>query len=151
MEPGGALDLAPEPLDVLVPGTADGVLVGGNLAVLAAGAGASGAMPARDSIAVLEDVAEESYRLDRLLTQLLRAGWFDGVRGVVVGHLSGSGPDHEVRATLLDRLAPLGVPVVRGAHFGHEADQPRGAARRSCDLAGAAGRDRLALDGPALR
>ncbi|MGA9749718.1 MAG: DUF4031 domain-containing protein [Nocardioides sp.] len=151
MEPGSALDLAPEPLDVLVPGTADGVLVGGNLAVLAAGAGASGAMPARDSIAVLEDVAEDPYRLDRLLTQLLRAGWFDGVRGVVVGHLSGSGPDHEVAATLLDRLAPLGVPVVRGAHIGHEPTNlavPLGVPATLRALPGETG---LALDGPALR
>ena len=37
---------------------------------------------------MLEDVGEEVYRLDRLLTQLLRRGWFDGVRGIVLGRRS---------------------------------------------------------------
>ena len=48
---------------------------------------------AAESIAVLEDVGEETYRLDRLLTQLLRSGWFDRVRGIVVGDV------HRLRAS----------------------------------------------------
>ena len=63
-------------------GVAEGVLVGGNLTVLAATVGTSGARAARGGIAVLEDVSESPYRLDRALTQLVRSGWFDGVRGV---------------------------------------------------------------------
>ena len=119
-DPESATVLTPEPLDVLVPGAAEGVLVGGNLSVLAAGAGARHVMPATGSIAVLEEVGEEPYRLDRLLTQLLRSGWFDGVRGVVVGHLSGCGSEEAVRRVLVDRLGGLGVPLVAGAPFGHE-------------------------------
>ena len=33
----------------------------------------------------LEDIAEKPYRIDRLLTQMLHAGKFAGVRGVVLG------------------------------------------------------------------
>ena len=69
---------------------------------------------------MLEEIGEEAYRLDRMLTQLLRARWFDGVRAVVVGQLTGCGPVGSVRAVLLDRLGGLGVPVVAGAPFGHE-------------------------------
>ena len=119
-EPAQAAVLTPEPLDVLVPGTAEGVLVGGNVAVLASGAGTARVMPAAGSIAVLEDIGEEPYRLDRLLTQLLRSGWFAGVRSVVVGHLTDCGPEETVRALLLDRLGGLGVPLASGAPFGHE-------------------------------
>lgn len=119
-EPAQAAVLTPEPLDVLVPGTAEGVLVGGNVAVLASGAGTARVMPAAGSIAVLEDIGEEPYKLDRLLTQLLRSGWFDGVRSVVVGHLTDCGPEETVRALLLDRLGGLGVPLAWGAPFGHE-------------------------------
>ena len=67
------------------PARSEGVLVGGNLTVLATSAGTPLTHAATDSIAVLEDVREEPYRLDRSLTQLLRAGWFDGVRGIVCG------------------------------------------------------------------
>ena len=82
LEPDAATGLA-DGLDVLVPGEAEGVLVGGNLAVLAAGVGAPAAMPAWESIAFLEDIGEDPYRIDRLLTQLRRSGWLDRVRGVV--------------------------------------------------------------------
>ena len=102
------------------PGTADGVLVGGNLALLAAGVGAPGGVSAAESIVVLEDVAEEAYRLDRLLTQLLRSGWFDGVRGVVLGDFTDCASPEAVRDLVLDRLGPLGVPMVAGVPVGHE-------------------------------
>jgi muramoyltetrapeptide carboxypeptidase len=121
-EPDKALALTPDPCAVLVEGRADGVLTGGNVALLAAQVGTPGSRGADGCIAVLEEIGEEPYRLDRLLTQLLRSGWFDGVRGIVVGQLSDCGPEDRVHALLLDRLAPLGVPLVTGAPFGH--DQP---------------------------
>ncbi|GAA2904002.1 hypothetical protein GCM10020220_111520 [Nonomuraea rubra] len=37
------------------------------------------------AIAFLEDVGEEPYRIDRMLTQLLQAGVLDGVRGIALG------------------------------------------------------------------
>ena len=117
-EPG--LPLAPQPLRGLVPGQAEGVLVGGNLALLAADVGTSGSLRAAGSIAVLEDVSEDLYRLDRLLTQLLRSGWFHDVRGVVLGDFTRCATPEAVRGLVLDRLGPLRVPVVSGAPFGHE-------------------------------
>jgi muramoyltetrapeptide carboxypeptidase len=103
----------------LVGGAADGVLVGGNLAVLAADAGTATSRPARGGIAVLEDQLEPPYRVDRLLTQLLRAGWFDGVRAVALGAWTQCGPAELLDAVLTDRLAPLGVPVLAGLPVGH--------------------------------
>jgi muramoyltetrapeptide carboxypeptidase len=68
---------------------------------------------------MLEDVGEEGYRLDRLLTQLLRSGWFEGARGVVLGGFTGCGPPEDVLELVTDRLVPLGLPTVLGAPFGH--------------------------------
>src|SRR5262245_43455654 len=50
-------------------------LVGGTVSLLAAMAGTNGAMPATGAIAVLEDVNEEPYRIERFLTQLRRSGF----------------------------------------------------------------------------
>ncbi|KIF71148.1 peptidase U61, partial [Streptomyces sp. AcH 505] len=61
----------------------------------------------------------EPYRLDRILTQLLRSGWLDGVAGIGLGSWAQCGPYEEVRALLLDRLGGLGVPVVEELGFGH--------------------------------
>jgi len=103
-----------------VPGVAEGPLVGGNLTVLAASAGGPHVHPATDSIAFLEDVGELTYRLDRALTQLLRSGWFDGVRGIVCGQFTDCGDPDQVRALLTARLSTLGVPMIRDAPIGHE-------------------------------
>ncbi|WP_439941063.1 S66 peptidase family protein [Streptomyces sp. BBFR115] len=104
----------------LVPGRARGVTLGGCLALLAAELGVPHARSsAAGGLLCLEDVGEDTYRLDRYLTQLLRAGWLDGVRGVLLGSWeSCEGPD-QVRALLADRLGGLGVPVAEDFGFGH--------------------------------
>ncbi|MET9873738.1 LD-carboxypeptidase [Actinacidiphila glaucinigra] len=104
----------------LVPGTARGVTVGGCLALLASGLGTPDGRPGvPGGILLLEDIGEEPYRIDRMLTQLLRAGWLDGVAGIALGSWRECGPYEEVRAVLLDRLGGLGVPVVEELGFGH--------------------------------
>ncbi|MFF7450394.1 MULTISPECIES: LD-carboxypeptidase [unclassified Streptomyces] len=104
----------------LVPGRARGVTLGGCLSLLAADRGTPHARPgARGGLLCLEDVGEGTYRLDRSLTQLLRAGWFDGVRGVLLGSWEECDPYERVRALLLDRLGGLGVPVAEQFGFGH--------------------------------
>ncbi|WP_024873857.1 S66 peptidase family protein [Saccharomonospora piscinae] len=108
---------AAEPLRA---GLARGRIVGGNLSVLAAGVGTRESRPAHGGIAVLEDVGEEPYRIDRLLTHLLRTGWFDDVAGLALGSWSDCGSDPgAVRAVLCDRLGPLGVPTVWRLDVGH--------------------------------
>ncbi|WSA42663.1 LD-carboxypeptidase [Streptomyces sp. NBC_01808] len=104
----------------LVPGLARGVTLGGCVSLLAAGLGTAGARAgAAGGILLIEDVAEEDYRLDRILTQLRRSGWLTGVAGVVCGTWEDSGPYEDVRAVLADRLGDLGVPVLEGLDFGH--------------------------------
>lgn len=104
----------------LVPGRARGVTLGGCLCLLAAEAGTPHARTsARGGLLCLEDVGEETYRLDRCLTQLLRAGFLDGVRGVLLGSWQECESYDRVRALLLDRLGGLGAPVVEEFGFGH--------------------------------
>lgn len=104
---------------VLRPGRASGPVVGGTLSLLAAMMGTPECVPAGGAIAVLEDVNEEPYRVERMLTALRRAGWFDGVAGVVLGDWVGCGDPAELGAVFADRLGDLGVPVLAGVPFGH--------------------------------
>lgn len=99
--------------------SAEGTVTGGNLTVLASGAGTPLVRPAAHGIALLEDVGEAPYRLDRSVTQLLRSGWFDDVRAVALGDFTGCGEPGEAETLLQSRLAPLGVPMVTGLPVGH--------------------------------
>ncbi|MFI2288042.1 LD-carboxypeptidase [Streptomyces niveus] len=104
----------------LVPGRAHGITLGGCVSLLAADLGTPHARPsAAGGLLLIEDIEEEPYRLDRILTQLLRSGWLDGVAGIVLGSWAGCGPYETVRALLLDRLGGLGVPIVEELGFGH--------------------------------
>jgi muramoyltetrapeptide carboxypeptidase len=100
------------------PGEATGRLWGGNLSLLASEVGIEPA-PDEPSVLIIEDVGEESYRIDRMLTQLARAGWLDHVVGVGVGQFSGNPTPHLLEHVLGDRLAGLGVPVICGLQVGH--------------------------------
>ena len=120
-EPERVQALAPAGLRRLVGGRARGPVVGGTLTLLAASCGTAYTRPAAGSIVVLEDVGEPPYRLDRCLTQLLLSGWFDGVRGIVLGSWEGCGPEGE--STVARRLSGLGVPMVAGLGFGHGPSQ----------------------------
>jgi muramoyltetrapeptide carboxypeptidase len=113
--------LAGEQLDATTPAASvvEAPLVGGTVSLLAAMAGTPGALPAAGAIAVLEDVDERPYRLERFLTQLRRSGFFDGVLGVACGDFVDCGDRHQLRRVLEDRLGDLGVPVVVGLPFGH--------------------------------
>lgn len=104
----------------LVPGRARGVTLGGCLSMLASDLGTPHAHDgARGGLLLIEDVGERAYRIDRMLTQLLRSGWLDGVTGIALGSWVKCGPYDEVRAVLMDRLGSLGVPVVEEFGFGH--------------------------------
>ncbi|WP_328666952.1 LD-carboxypeptidase [Streptomyces sp. NBC_00322] len=149
-EPESVRTLGLETARTMVPGRARGVTLGGCVSLLAAELGTPHARPsARGGLLLIEDVGEEDYRLDRILTQLLRSGWLEGVAGVALGSWEECGPYEKVRAVLLDRLGGLGVPVVEELGFGHGAPaltMPFGvAAVLDADAC------TLTLDEPALR
>jgi muramoyltetrapeptide carboxypeptidase len=134
--------LGPGPVRVISPGTSSGVLVGGNLRVVVSEVGTAGVRAARGGIVVLEDIGEEPYQVDEMLTQLIRSGWFDGVAGVVLGSFTDCGDADVLDRVFADRLGTLGVPVLSGFAAGHG----------ETNLAFPLGvRARLDTDGPSLR
>ena len=126
--PIGKLPVAAEhEVKALVPGTARGRLVGGNLTLIAALMGTPYELDTRGAILLIEDVGEDPYRIDRMLTQLRLAGKFDGVAGIVWGAchqcVSKTNPRYELDDVYARVFAKLRVPVLSGLRFGHTDDQ----------------------------
>ncbi|MFN2636760.1 MAG: LD-carboxypeptidase [Gemmatimonadaceae bacterium] len=109
-------------------GTAEGRLVGGNLAVLASLCGTAFAPDCADGILILEDINEPVYRIDRMLQQLKFSGVLNGCRAIAFGDCTscpedaggGGRPFDEVLGELAHAL---GIPCVAGIPVGHVAEQ----------------------------
>ena len=126
-EPAGVLPFptgGSERAETVVGGHAEGPLVGGNLALVAATLGTPYAMRAEGAILFLEDVGEPAYRVDRMLSQLLLSGVLEGVAGIALGGFT-EAPDEgkeglpSTLEVLADRLGGLGIPIASGFPFGH--------------------------------
>lgn len=105
-------------------GFIEGVVMGGNLSVLAAMIG-TGCLPSfEDALLLLEDVDEATHRVDRMATQLRQSGVLAGVRAVLLGQFTKCQPSHGDAASAEDVLVAIfaaeGIPVFCGLPVGHE-------------------------------
>jgi muramoyltetrapeptide carboxypeptidase len=99
-----------------------GRLFGGNLAVLAALNGTPFKPPLDDTILFLEAVGERPYRIDRMLTTMGQSGWFDSIRGIVLGAFTEGepGPDGVTAEGVFEsHFAGASFPVLSGLSAGH--------------------------------
>jgi muramoyltetrapeptide carboxypeptidase len=77
----------PSGLRTLIPGKATGILYGGCLTLLAASLGTPYAPRTEGKLLFLEDRDVKPYQLDRLLRQMILAGKFAGVTGIIFGEM----------------------------------------------------------------
>jgi muramoyltetrapeptide carboxypeptidase len=100
-------------------GVAEGRLFGGCLSILVSLLGTPYAVDLTDRILFLEDVNEEPYSLDRMLTQLRQTGELGRARGIVFAEMANCGRRRDLLGVLYERTADLGIPVAFGAPSGH--------------------------------
>jgi muramoyltetrapeptide carboxypeptidase len=109
-------------------GKAKGKLVGGNLSIVASLIGTEYDVDTDGAIIFLEEIGEEPYRIDRMLTQMIQAGKFKNAAGVALGVFSrceskpsqsGIANSFSLKEVLMDRLFNLNIPAVYGMSFGH--------------------------------
>jgi muramoyltetrapeptide carboxypeptidase len=116
---------APQPRSIS-PGRAVGRLLGGNLALVASLIGTGFQPRFRDSLLFLEDIGEDPYRIDRMMTQLRGAGLLRGARALLLGQFTecvprdGSVPSFSVDEVLHEYASSSGLPALAGVPFGHE-------------------------------
>ncbi|PJJ75080.1 muramoyltetrapeptide carboxypeptidase [Thermoflavifilum aggregans] len=82
-------------------GYAEGVLIGGNLSLLANLSGTRSQPDSRGKILFIEDVGEYKYHIDRMMYQLRRAGWLNGLAALLVGAFT----------DIKDTITPFGMSV----------------------------------------
>jgi muramoyltetrapeptide carboxypeptidase len=115
-------------IKIINSGVAEGELVGGNLSIVVSMIGTEYDIDTKRKIIFLEDIGEEPYRIDRMLTQMKQSGKFDSCSAIALGvfrkcEIDQSDPEFENSLTLQqvfeDRLGDLGIPVIYGLSFGH--------------------------------
>jgi len=114
------------------PGATHGRLMGGNLTLIASLMGTPYEIDTRGAILFTEEISEQPYRIDRILTQLRLAGKLSDAAGVLFGECiscdSGScapefTPSLSVREVLDEIVGELSAPSMAGLVIGHSDDQ----------------------------
>ncbi len=124
-EPAGELTNPPEyPKQTVNPGQAEGLLVGGNLMLIASSLGTPWEINTKGRIIFIEEVGERTYCVDRMLTQLRLAGKFEDCAGVVFGDFADCPVEYPefgltLEEIIRDVVAPCGKPVFTGLRCGH--------------------------------
>lgn len=108
-------------------GEAKGQLIGGNLTILLTMLGSESQLDTKGKILFIEEIGEYKYHIDRMLQSLKRAGYFDGLNGLIVGDMSNIKKNttkwgSSIEQLILDAVAEYDFPVIFGLPAGHEID-----------------------------
>lgn len=114
-------------LSALCTGETSGRLLGGTLSVLTSLIGTPYMPDFKNAILLIEDIKEEPYKIDRMLTQLRLAGIFKQISGVVIGQfhecLSKDPLDGTIQDVIFDHFHCLNKPTVMNIQYGHHSGQ----------------------------
>lgn len=111
-----------------LPVQAEGVLWGGNLAMLSHLTGTRWMPEIDGGILFVEDINEHPYRVERMLLQLAHAGILSRQRAILLGDFSGYrltdyDNGYDLAAMIEFLRERFGVPVLTGLPFGHTRDK----------------------------
>lgn len=106
-------------------GETTGVLVGGNLSLLASVSGSKTQVDTTDKIVFIEEIGEYKYHIDRLLRTLKRNGSFEHCNAVIIGGMSQLKRNNpafgqEIEAIILEAIGAHTYPVLFDFPAGHE-------------------------------
>ena len=127
---------SPEPLgvieapgiEILRKGVANGVLTGGCLSLVTLTIGTPWEINTDNKILFLEDIGEDPYKIDRMLSYLKLIGKFDKVQGLVFGRMVGCNParkrgkglpGREILEIIKELLQDFSIPIIYNFPSGH--------------------------------
>ncbi|MBS1911380.1 MAG: LD-carboxypeptidase [Bacteroidetes bacterium] len=113
------------PIESLHRGTAEGWLLAGNLTLLASITGTPFLPAGNDAVFMCEEIGEEAYRVDRLLSQLWNSGLLKRANAIAFGAFTNAKPTRisvdplPMEAVLSEYVQRAGVPAIGGLLYGH--------------------------------
>ncbi|HOG66360.1 MAG TPA: LD-carboxypeptidase [Bacteroidales bacterium] len=110
--------------DLNLEGSANGMLVGGNISILTSLLGSQSELDTEGSILFLEEVGEPLYRLDRMMQTLKRSGKLSSLAGLIVGGMTKMNEEQEdyglsAEEVIMDMISDVNYPVCFGFPAGH--------------------------------
>jgi muramoyltetrapeptide carboxypeptidase len=105
-------------------GSTKGTLIGGNLSLLQSLLGSSYQINTKGKVLFLEEVGEQLYRIDRLLQSLKLAGYFENLKGLIIGGFTAI-PENDTpynqtyQEIILEIVADYNFPVLFDIPSGH--------------------------------
>ncbi len=108
----------------LTKGRGEGIMIGGNMALVVSLLGTPYMPKFKDKILILEDIAEPPYRIDRMLYQMKYNGVFEQIQGLILGRFVDcyDSPDAKtltLNEVLDDYLSDLKIPIIYNVKHGH--------------------------------
>ena len=115
-------------IQTLKSGTTEGKILGGNLTVLTSLSGTPYYPNFTDSILFIEDIGEDPYKIDRMMSTLRLNGTLGKIKGFIFGQCSDCEPGGgygslSVDQVMDDYILPLDIPAYTGAMIGHISKQ----------------------------
>lgn len=113
-----------EQIGVLVHGTTQGELCGGNLTLITSTMGTPYDISMKDKILCIEDVGERPYRIDRMIRQLYLSGKLRELKAVIIGEMWNCKEQNQLTNRPLEDIfmsffKELNIPVIVNMPFGH--------------------------------
>lgn len=112
---------------ILQKGQTIAPLVGGNLAILCSLMGTPGELNTNGKILLLEDVGENLFRIDRMISQLKRAGKFKNLKGLIIGGFTAIEDNdtpfgQTAEEIIFEAVKEYGFPIISSFPVGHQED-----------------------------
>lgn len=106
-------------------GDAVGKIVGGNLSLVVDSLATSNEVDTAENILLIEEIEEYRYKIDRMLTQLKRAGKLESLSGLIVGHFTAINDStlafgESVEDMILHHTKDYSFPIAFNFPSGHE-------------------------------
>lgn len=100
-----------------------GKIIGGNLTTIISTLGTAYEIDTDNKILFIEDINEEPYKIDRMLTQLILSNKFKKCKGIILGQFTHCN-EFSDRINLIDmfieKFDKFKIPVLYNVCFGHE-------------------------------
>ncbi len=117
--------------EILTEGTTKAPIVGGNLTMLVAALGTPYEVQTDGKILFFEDINEQSYKIDRMLTQLKLSRKFSNLKGIIIGQFTGltkrkafyPNYGYSLLEVFEQILKPLNIPIMMNIPIGHISEQ----------------------------